>query len=136
MSIGDSYNDKFSFRVNTKFPSMNEIIACAKKGGNGMAYARLKKRYTREVIDVLEQTRIPFDCYKIYAVFTWCVANRRRDPDNIAVAVKFVFDAFVYAGLIKNDGQRTIDGWYNNFKKVSEPDYVDVDVYCQTTKEG
>ena len=36
--------------------------------------------------------------------FIWHEQNRRRDPDNIASAVKFVFDALQLAGIILAPG--------------------------------
>lgn len=129
---GEGYNNKFFLRVNKKFPGMNEILAYAKAKRGGPGYARIKRECTEEVISAFNGT-IPFlNCSKIYPVFNWHVANKRRDPDNIAVAVKFIFDAFVTAGIIKNDGHRYIGGWDNIFTQVDEPDYVTVDVHCQT----
>lgn len=127
-----TFNENFSVRIDKKLPGMNEIIAAAKKGFGGLVYARMKRDCTKVIVDAVKLVSHPLGCSKIYVVFNWCVANRRRDPDNIAAAVKFIFDAFVIAGVIKNDSQRYVIGWDNLFTKVDGSDYVEVKVHCQT----
>ena len=48
--------------------------------------------------------------------FTWYRVNRRSDPDNIAFAKKFIMDAFVESGLIKNDGWKSVKGFIDIFE--------------------
>lgn len=38
----------------------------------------------------------------------WYVKNRRKDPDNIAFAVKFILDGLQQAGIIDNDGFKQV----------------------------
>lgn len=128
----EEYASKFSVRINKKFPGMNQILSYAKAHRGSPAYARMKRECTAAVVSALNGVTPILNCNKIYPVFNWHILNRRRDPDNIAVAVKFIFDAFVIVGIIENDGHKHVGGWDNLFTKVSEPDYVTVDVYCQT----
>ena len=48
--------------------------------------------------------------------FTWYRVNRRSDTDNIAFAKKFIMDAFVESGLIKNDGWKSVKGFIDIFE--------------------
>jgi len=61
-------------------------------------------------------------------MFIWYEPNKRRDPDNIAFAKKFVFDGLIQAGIIKNDGWGNIAGFTDRF--IHDPDckaaYVEV----------
>lgn len=139
-----NYDTEFRFSIDHKFPGMNEIIAKAKKGfRKGVVYANSKKKNTGIAVSAIVAVNPPLDCSKIYASFEWCVANGRRDPDNIAAAVKFIFDAFVIVGVVKRDSQQYVRGWDNKFTQIPKKkprqrvtvfraeDYVNVTVYCQ-----
>lgn len=40
--------------------------------------------------------------------FTWYEPNKRRDPDNVVFAKKFILDGLVRAGILENDGWRIV----------------------------
>lgn len=58
--------------------------------------------------------------------FTWYAENRRKDKDNIAFAVKYIFDGMVNAGLFTNDGWKQIGDWTNVFKIDKENPRVEI----------
>lgn len=47
--------------------------------------------------------------------FNWFEPNRKRDPDNIAFAKKFILDALVKEGVLKNDTQKYIEHFEDYF---------------------
>ncbi len=47
--------------------------------------------------------------------FNWFEPNRKRDPDNIAFAKKFILDALVKEGVLKNDSQKYIEHFEDYF---------------------
>ena len=47
--------------------------------------------------------------------YHWIERNRKRDKDNIAFAKKFIQDALVKVGVLKNDGWAEIDHFTDNF---------------------
>ena len=49
-------------------------------------------------------------------LFTWFEPTRRRDPDNIAFAKKFIFDGLIQAGIIKGDGWKQVAGFADRFQ--------------------
>lgn len=51
--------------------------------------------------------------------FNWYEPNKRRDPDNIAFAKKFILDVLVREGVLKNDTQKYIEHFEDYF-------YIDV----------
>lgn len=47
--------------------------------------------------------------------FNWFEPNRKRDPDNICFAKKFILDALVKEGVLKNDTQKYIEHFEDYF---------------------
>lgn len=47
--------------------------------------------------------------------FTWIIPNKKKDPDNIAFAKKFIFDGMMEAGFIENDNLNYIEGFSDYF---------------------
>lgn len=58
---------------------------------------------------------------------TWYAENRRKDKDNLAFAVKYIFDGMVNAKLIENDGWKQIGDWENIFKIDKENPRVEIE---------
>lgn len=59
---------------------------------------------------------------------TWYTANEKKDPDNVAFAKKFILDAIVKAGILKNDGRKQIKGFEDNFE-VDKNERVEVELW-------
>jgi len=53
---------------------------------------------------------------RCHVTFIWIESNKRRDPDNVAFAKKFILDAAQKAGLIENDGHKQIAGFTDRFE--------------------
>lgn len=60
--------------------------------------------------------------------YKWVEPNRHRDKDNIAFAKKFVQDALVRAGVIKNDGWAQIKGFSDDFDVDCKRPRVEVEI--------
>ncbi len=101
-------------------PGLNEIIKAAKR--HHMAYAGLKKEYTRKVeTELVAQGCIPMTPYTSVEVgFQWIESGRARDPDNIRAGSKFILDAMVNRGVIKDDSMKYIRILRDSFMKGSE----------------
>ena len=109
-------------------PGMNEIIAaCKGRGGNGTAYAAMKKKLTNDIALHVRAARLR-PITRAYLRFIWREKDKRRDPDNIACARKFILDALVVAKVISNDGWGQIAGW-NDAWEVCEPAGVEVALF-------
>lgn len=52
--------------------------------------------------------------------FTWIEENKRRDLDNISFAKKFILDALVTAGVLKDDNRKIVTNFTDNFKYEKE----------------
>lgn len=94
-----------------EMPGMNEIIKAAKSHYG--QYSKMKKTNTELVTWVAK--KVPKK-ERVFLDITWYCKNKRRDPDNVASAVKFIWDGLVEAGVIKNDGWSENGGWSNKFE--------------------
>ena len=61
---------------------------------------------------------------------SWYRTNRRTDPDNIAFAKKFILDAFVEVGIIKNDGWKWVGGFEDRFRVDKNNPRVEITFYA------
>jgi hypothetical protein len=85
-------------------PTLNEIIGVARR--NKFASAGLKKKWHKKIEPyVSAMKKVPG---KVYVECVWIVKNRRRDPDNICAATKYIFDVMVEYGRIDNDNMKVI----------------------------
>jgi Holliday junction resolvase RusA-like endonuclease len=83
---------------------MNEIVAAAKSGrGKGNAYSRQKALWTAVVARHARSRRIGHLASPVSVYCVWHEATRRRDPDNVQAAVKFILDGLVEAGVLAGD---------------------------------
>lgn len=102
-------------------PGFNQMINAAKSYGTRThsriynSYTAMKKKWVdRLCFEIYKENILPVD--KVFVYLLWFEKNKKRDPDNIASFVKFVFDALQKAKIVKNDGWNEILGWENKFK--------------------
>lgn len=98
-------------------PGLNEIIAVAR--GNRYASAAQKKKYTQMVeVELIAQGCIPEKPFaQIDIEFIWTEKGRGRDPDNVRVGAKPVFDAMVNQGIIPDDSMKYVKHIADKFMK-------------------
>lgn len=98
-------------------PGLNEIINVART--NRYASAKQKKKNTRAVEKELiaqhcipkePMTRISINC-------VWTESGRTRDPDNIRVGIKYILDAMVNTGVLKDDSMKYVKFIGDTFQK-------------------
>lgn len=96
-------------------PGQNEIIAAAKSGhGKGNAYSRMKATWGAIVATQARKALQPC-AGAVRLICTWVEKDRRRDPDNVTAAVKFVLDGLVAAGIIAGDGWEHVSAIEHNW---------------------
>ena len=93
--------------IKGKFPSLNEVNNANRY--NRYAGAKLKKETEYAIMLQLSQHKDKFEYAHID--FIWYEQNRKRDPDNLASAKKFILDCLVKNGNIPNDGWKNIAGF-------------------------
>ena len=114
------------------FPGLNEIIHAAgvfgrqahgKGGKRWRQYAAMKSSITTRVLAACtEQRTRPAGRCRIH--FHWVERNRRRDPDNIRAAAKFILDGLMEARVIEDDGWDEIAELSDTFEVDVSPRVV------------
>jgi len=85
-------------------PTLNDIIGVARR--NKFASSALKKRWHKIITPyVIKMKRISGE---IFVECVWIVKNKRRDPDNICAATKYIFDCIVEQNKIDDDSMKVI----------------------------
>lgn len=56
----------------------------------------------------------------VFIHFHWVEKTSKRDLDNIAFAKKFILDALVENGKLKDDSQKYVRGFTDTFEKGKE----------------
>jgi Holliday junction resolvase RusA-like endonuclease len=96
-------------------PSLNDYTAACRS--NAYVGAKFKKE-VEEVIGwyikqaVTSKTLTPPKS-AVMLRFEWREKTKRRDADNIASAKKFILDALVTNGILKDDSRKYVKGFYD-----------------------
>lgn len=110
---------EYKLVIKGRLSGLNALINANRK--NKYAGARLKKKEDRIVGLYINQQLKEMPCLEKYKIeLIWYEKNAMRDPDNIISGKKYILDALVKKGKLKNDG-------FNNFKGVKESWEIDRD---------
>ena len=104
-----------SFTIKGNLAGLNELIAANRSyriKGN-----KLKRNNTDIVKAAIYEAGLKgYECRETVKInFYWYEKNKRRDKDNIASAKKYILDAMIETGLIKNDGWKNVAGFKDRF---------------------
>lgn len=99
-----------------RMPGRNEQEYAARV--HRLSAAKMKKQYTSHVRRILMPLGLRFE--KVSVSCLWIEPNKRRDPDNIAAAIKYVIDGMVEAKVIENDGWKQVEAIRHTFE-VGDP---------------
>ena len=95
-----------------KLPSLNEYINACRS--NRYAGSSMKKKY--EELIALYLVKVMKHDKPVKIRFTWEEGNKRRDYDNICGGGrKFILDALVKTGKLKNDNRNWVVGFEDRF---------------------
>lgn len=95
-----------------KLPSLNDYTKMCR--ANGYYANKVKQNLEQQIGFFLIQ--LPRFEKPIKINFTWVESNKRRDLDNICFAKKFILDAMVKYGKLKDDNRRCVTGFIDNFE--------------------
>lgn len=100
-----------SFTIEGKLPSLNETIN--ENRSNRYAGAKLKKEIETLIGWAIKKAKLtPIENPCVIEI-DWHEATKRRDVDNIHSSVKFILDALVKNGILKNDSRRYVKQIYH-----------------------
>ena len=108
--------------IHGEYPTLNEIIKASKS--HYMVYANQKKDFTALTMIYTRKAK------KIKGLndytFVWYRKNRRSDPDNISVGVKYIFDGLIKGGVLENDGWSQVNTITHKFKVDKDKPRVEI----------
>ena len=103
----------FTVEIPLKLPSCNDYINACRR--NKYAGAKMKAE-TEEAIGFCLQS-LPRKFKKPVSIhFHWVEENKKRDLDGICFAKKFILDAMVKCGYLKDDNCRYVTGFTDSFE--------------------
>ena len=106
-------------------PSLNQVIAASKK--HWSHYAKEKKRWTNTVYAETLSGPVWIKCEHY-------LKNRRVDPDNKAVGLKYVLDGLQVAKVLPEDNMDWIIGFIHTFH--IDKNNPRLEVFLQPEPEG
>lgn len=109
-------NKIYIVEIPLKLISLNEYVNLCR--GNRYASANYKKSIQEQIAHHIKD--LPVFHNPIYINFTWVEANKKRDYDNIAFGKKFILDALVKSGKLKDDNRKCVAGFTDTFKYSNE----------------
>ena len=102
--------------IDMKLPSLNEYINVCRT--NKYKAAKYKENIEAQITWFLKA--MPQYKHPIKIHFHWIEGNKRRDLDNVAFAKKFILDAMVKAGKLKNDNRKCVTAFTDTFSYSKE----------------
>lgn len=98
--------------IDTKLPSLNEYTRWCR--GNKFLAAKKKAEIEAEI--GLFLAKMPKWTNPIKIHFTWIEGTKRRDLDNVCFAKKFILDAMVKTGKLKDDNRKCVTAFTDSFE--------------------
>lgn len=106
---------KYKFVIDKRLMGLNEYTKYNRT--NKYAGAGAKKKEQQYIILCIKKQLGNLKIEKpVIGHFTWIEENKRRDLDNICFAKKFILDALVEAGVLKDDNRRIVTNFRDNFE--------------------
>lgn len=97
--------------INMKLPSLNEYVDVCRT--NKYKASRFKRHLEDDIGMFIG--RLPEFENPVRIHFHWIEGNKRRDLDNVAFAKKFILDALVKAGKLKDDNRKCVTAFTDTF---------------------
>lgn len=108
--------EKVICEIQMKLPSLNEYInACRSNKFQG---SKMKREIEDDIGIFI--ARLPKFEKPIKIHFHWIEKNKKRDLDNVAFAKKFILDAMVKQGKLKDDNRKCVTAFTDTFEYEKE----------------
>lgn len=104
-------SDGIICEIKLKLPSLNEYINLCRADKYGAA--AYKKKIEQQI--ALFTGRLPRFEKPVEIHFHWVEENKRRDYDNVCFAKKFILDALVKQGKLKDDNRKCVAAFRDTF---------------------
>ena len=97
--------------IKGKLPTINEYIDSCRRN----RYEAAKMKREAEQLIIRQAGYLTAIKSRVRMRFTWHEETKKRDPDNVCAAKKFILDALQRCGKLKNDNPRWIAGFEDVF---------------------
>lgn len=105
---------EYKLTIPHMLPNLNNYIAAER--AHWRKAANMKEEEENKIIaECRTQLRGVRITKPVFIRYLWVEKNEKRDRDNIAFAKKFIQDALIGAGVLKNDGWKEITGFRDDF---------------------
>ena len=106
----------YKCEIPMKLPSLNEYVNVCRT--NAYMASKFKKDLERDIGIFIE--KLPRFMNPVEIHFHWIEGNKRRDLDNICFAKKFILDAMVKEGKLKDDNRKCVTAFTDTFSYDTE----------------
>ena len=111
-SLGGHGSKSWTVEIPFKLPSCNEYInACRSNRYKGATMKKGVENHIMYFLGGLPQFENP-----VTIKFHWIERNKRRDLDGICFAKKFILDALVKAGKLRDDNAKCVTAFTDTFE--------------------
>lgn len=104
------------YEIDMKLPSLNDYIRVCRS--NKYQAAKYKADIEQEI--GLFLTKMPKWDNPIKINFHWIEGTKKRDLDNVCFAKKFILDAMVKSGKLKDDNRKCVTAFTDSFSYGKE----------------
>ena len=103
------------FTIKQKLPRLNQYtIACRSNKYAGAKFKRdIEEAIGWDIKQALTAKTLHPPDGAVVVRFVWHERTKKRDADNIASAKKFILDALVNNGVLKDDSRKYVKGFYD-----------------------
>jgi len=116
---------EYKLIIQGRLCGLNQYIAAER--ANCYKGAEIKRENETIVITAIRQQLRGIKITKpVYMEYTWIEKNKRRDLDNITFGRKFIQDALVKTGVLKNDSWKYVVGFSDSFKVDKTNPHIEV----------
>lgn len=102
-----------TFEIEGKLPGLNDHIKAL--NSNRFEGGKFKRKHQDIVCWAIRAAHLKPQKEPCDIRIHWIEPNMRRDKDNIRFATKYIFDALVEMGILKNDGWKNIHNISDRF---------------------
>ena len=106
---------KYKFEIDKRLMGLNEYTKLNRT--NAYLGNKAKQKEQEYIIWCIKEQLGNLKLDKsVIGHFTWIEENKKRDLDNICFAKKFILDALVQAGVLKDDNRKIVTNFTDSFE--------------------
>jgi Holliday junction resolvase RusA-like endonuclease len=115
-----------TFTISGTLPGLNDYTRACR--AHRMAGAHMKASAEERVAWAIRAARVKPFAGPVAVTFRWVEPTRRRDPDNVYFAKKFVLDSLVASGILPGDSSKHIASLADEFSHDAKEPRVEVTI--------